>query len=74
MANESSPLQFEDIPLEEARRMARGPRLEPLLYETLRQKIQALSTEAVRIHLGVYMGNRHHTWRTRTGGPTTAHL
>ena len=67
MANESSPLLFEDIPLEEARRMARGPRLEPLLYETLRQKIQALSTEAVRIHLGVYRGNRHRTWRTRAG-------
>ena len=32
MANESSPLQFEDIPLEEARRMTRGPRLKPLLY------------------------------------------
>ncbi len=32
MANESSPLLFEDIPLEEVRRMARGPRLEPLLY------------------------------------------
>ena len=27
MANESSPLQFEDIPLDEARRMARGTRL-----------------------------------------------
>jgi hypothetical protein len=52
MANESSPLQFEDIPLDEARRMGRGPRMEPMLYQTLRQKIQALSTEAVRIHLG----------------------
>ena len=26
--------------------------MEPLLYETLRQKIQALSTDATRIHLG----------------------
>jgi hypothetical protein len=53
MANESSPLQFEDIPLDEARRMGRGPRMEPLLYDTLRTKIQALSTEATRIRLGL---------------------
>jgi hypothetical protein len=26
--------------------------MEPMLYDTLRQKIQALSSEAVRIHLG----------------------
>jgi hypothetical protein len=26
--------------------------MEPMLYNTLRQKIQALSSEAVRIHLG----------------------
>jgi hypothetical protein len=52
MADESSPFQFEDVPLDQARRMGRGPRMEPMLYETLRQKIQALSTEAVRIHLG----------------------
>lgn len=32
MANESSPLQFEDIPLDEAQRMGWSPRLEPLLY------------------------------------------
>jgi hypothetical protein len=52
MAEQPSPTQFEDVPLEEARRMGRGPRMEPMLYETLRQKIQSLSTEAVRIHLG----------------------
>ena len=45
-------MEFEDIPLEDARRMGRGPRMEPLLYDTLRQKIQALSTEATRIRLG----------------------
>jgi hypothetical protein len=32
--------------------MGRGPRMEPMLYETLRQKIQSLSTDAPRIHLG----------------------
>jgi hypothetical protein len=52
MAEQPSPLQFEDVPLNEARCMGRGPRMEPMLYETLRQKIQALSTEATRIHLG----------------------
>jgi hypothetical protein len=52
MADDSNGMEFEDIPLEEARRMGRGPRMEPLLYDTLRTKIQALSTEATRIHLG----------------------
>jgi hypothetical protein len=52
MADQSSPFQFDDMPLEEARRMGRGPRMEPMLYDTLRQKLQALSTEAVRIRLG----------------------
>ena len=52
MAVEVPGIQFEDVPLEDARRMTRGPRMEPRLYEMLRQKIQALTTEAVRIHLG----------------------
>jgi hypothetical protein len=53
MAEQPSPIQFDDVPLEEARRMGRGgPRMEPMLYDTLRQKIQSLSSEAVRIHLG----------------------
>jgi len=52
MADQPSSFQFEDVPLDEARRMGRGPRMEPMLYDTLRQKIQALSSEAVRIHLG----------------------
>jgi hypothetical protein len=52
MADEIPTFQFEDVPLDEARRMGRGPRMEPMLYDTLRQKIQALSSEATRIHLG----------------------
>jgi hypothetical protein len=52
MADDRHGMEFEEIPLEEARRMGRGPRMEPLLYETLRQKIQSLSTEATRIRLG----------------------
>ena len=52
MADDRQGMEFEDIPLEEAQRMGRGPRMEPLLYDTLRQKIQSLSTEATRIRLG----------------------
>jgi hypothetical protein len=47
MADEQPPsFQFEDVPLNEARRMGRGPRMEPMLYDTLRHKIQSLSTDA----------------------------
>lgn len=49
---EHPAIQFEDVELEEARRMGRGPRMEPMLYHTLRQKIQALSTAAARVRLG----------------------
>jgi hypothetical protein len=52
MADDRHGMEFEDIPLEDARRMGRGPRMEPLLYDTLRQKIQSLSTDATRIRLG----------------------
>ena len=41
---ENPTIHFEDIPLEEARLMGRGSRMDPLLYGTLRKKIQALST------------------------------
>jgi hypothetical protein len=53
MADELPTFQFEDVPLDEARRMGRGPRMEPMLYDTLRQKIQSLSSKATRIHLGL---------------------
>src|SRR5262245_22843974 len=52
MAEQSPDIRFEDIPLDQARLMGRGPRMEPMLYDTLRQRLQALSTDAVRIHLG----------------------
>jgi hypothetical protein len=52
MADQPSPFQFEEVPLDGARRMGRGPRMEPMLYETLGQKIQTLSSEAVCIRLG----------------------
>jgi hypothetical protein len=52
MAEQPFSIHFEDVPLDEARRLGRGPHMEPLLYDTLRKKIQALSADAVRIRLG----------------------
>jgi len=52
MAQQVPPIRFEDIPLTEARRMSRGPRMEFLLYDTLRTRIQSLSDQGTRIHLG----------------------
>jgi hypothetical protein len=49
MADYSSPIQFEDIPIEEARRMGRGPRMDPQLYQELKTRITALSTQAVQM-------------------------
>ncbi len=49
MAQQSPPIQFEDIPIEEARRMGRGPRMDPQLYQELRSKIRSLSDQAVRM-------------------------
>jgi hypothetical protein len=33
---EQPPIQFEDVPLDQARRMSRGPRMDPQLYQELR--------------------------------------
>ena len=52
MAEHPLAFEFEDIPLEEARLMGRGPRMEHTLYATLTTKIQALSEDAVRVRLG----------------------
>ena len=49
MADPSSPIQFEDVPLDEARRMGRGPRMDPELYNALKEKIQSLDDTATRL-------------------------
>jgi hypothetical protein len=49
MADSSSPIEFEDVPIEEARRMGRGPRMDPLLYQALKGKILSLDTTATRV-------------------------
>jgi precorrin-4 methylase len=49
---EQSPtpsIQFEDIPLDEARRMGRGPRMDPALYQAFKEKIQSLDNTATRL-------------------------
>jgi hypothetical protein len=49
MVEHPLPIQFEDVPLEEARRMGRGPRMEMQLYQALRTRIESLSGQAVRM-------------------------
>jgi hypothetical protein len=39
MAQKPPSMQFDDIPLDQARQMGRGPRMDPVLYQTLREKI-----------------------------------
>jgi hypothetical protein len=51
VAQQMPPIQFEYIPLEEARRMGRGPRMDPQLYEALQEKLHTLGDHATRITL-----------------------
>jgi hypothetical protein len=51
MAEQSPSVQFEDVPLEDARRMGRGPRMDAELYHALKEKIPSLRTTAARITL-----------------------
>ena len=51
MAQQPPPIHFEDIPLDEARRIGRGPRMDPELYQALKGNIQSLDNTATRITL-----------------------
>ena len=51
MPEPSSPIAFEDVPLEEARRMGRGPRMEPALYHALKERLASLENAATRLTL-----------------------
>ncbi len=64
MAEQPPGIEFEDIPLEQARHMGRGPRMEPMLYDTLRKKIQSLSDDAIRIRLGPEITDGVIFWRS----------
>jgi hypothetical protein len=39
MAEQPPSFQFEDISIDEARRIGRGPRIDPALYRALQQKM-----------------------------------
>jgi hypothetical protein len=39
MAEQPSPIQFEDVPLDEARRMGRSARMEPMLADAVRVRL-----------------------------------
>ncbi len=51
MAQPKSLMEFEDIPLAEARLITRGRRMDPHLYDTLKSKILSLREQAIRIKL-----------------------
>jgi hypothetical protein len=51
MAQQPPPIHFEDIPLDEARRLGRGPRMDPELYYAFKEKIQSLDNTAARLTL-----------------------
>jgi hypothetical protein len=51
MAEQSPSIQFEDVPLEEARRMGRAPRMDPELYQAFKGNIQSLDNTATRLTL-----------------------
>jgi hypothetical protein len=63
MAEQPSSFQFEDVPLDEARRMSRGPRMDPQLYQELRTRIQSLSDQAVR--MTITNGTSQNTMKNR---------
>jgi hypothetical protein len=51
VAQRNPRIEFEDIPLAEARGMTRGLRMNPELYHTLREKITSLRATAARMTL-----------------------
>jgi hypothetical protein len=51
VAQPKPAITFEDIPLAAARKMSRGPRMDPFLYQALKGKIQELHSTAARMTL-----------------------
>ena len=49
MAERSPIIECEDVPLDEARRMIRGPWMNPELYHALKEKIESLDNAATRL-------------------------
>jgi precorrin-4 methylase len=65
MAQRRPTITFDDIPLEQARQMGRGPRMDPELYNALKQKIQSLRNTATRMALAA--GTNSTTIKNRSG-------
>jgi hypothetical protein len=63
MADQSPTIEFEDIPIDEARRMGRGPRMDPQLYQELKKRIPLLSSQAV--HMTIPEGSSPNTMKNR---------
>jgi hypothetical protein len=51
MAQPPPTITFEDILLDDTRRMGRGPRMDPELYQAFKEKIESLGNTATRITL-----------------------
>jgi hypothetical protein len=51
MADQAPSFQFEDIPIEEARKIGHGPRMDPEIYHALKENIQSLDNTASRMSL-----------------------
>jgi hypothetical protein len=51
MAQRNPAIEFEDIPLDKARRMGRGIRMDAELYRALTERIESLSDTATRLIL-----------------------
>jgi hypothetical protein len=49
MAERSPIIECEDIPLDEARRISLGPRMDLELYHALKEKIKSLNNAAIRL-------------------------
>jgi hypothetical protein len=51
MDQQPPAITFEDIPLDEARRLGRGPRMDPELYHAFKERIESLGNTASRVTL-----------------------
>ena len=51
MAEPLPQIHFEDIPIDVARAIGRGPRMDPGLYHTFKEKIHSLDNTATRISI-----------------------
>jgi hypothetical protein len=63
MAQSTPAIQFEEIPVDEARRMSRGSRMDPELYQALKEKIA--SRDSAATHRTIPEGTTPMTMKNR---------